>query len=415
MPQSVRALFLAAGVLAAAACTVGGDRAPAAPTAEAPTEAPPAKALIERWRAKPPAGSRVIRIWATDTIVVVVTRSGVKGFDAATGALRWELRGPSGPGGGSPCAASSEVNGQGLGAVLYDRGYEEYGDFGGCGVLMVPDTRNGKVQWRADLPNRDGSQADYPDVGADAVTIGDDVIGVRTKDGEPGQTLHRYSVDGERLPRLRVPGGEECRRDVSWTQSATYTLARSACDDATRISLFRTQSGAELWTRPKPAELSLVSGIAAGDPPTVAGGRHLVSFTGTGEVPADVSLPHVARSAPLRTRGSLAAVAMGNEPHEAAFAGADPRSGRLLWQVELHGGVPAGVHDGDLLAVYLHPPERSHRLVRLDARDGTRTEVGVLPEDVSELVDVGAVPEAAVAGDTLYVVASTRLFAYRIP
>ncbi|MQA98156.1 MAG: PQQ-binding-like beta-propeller repeat protein, partial [Streptosporangiales bacterium] len=121
-----------------------------------------------------PKDARVVRMWVTDDTVVVITRGGIQAFDAATGEPRWDLRGPSNTDDGAPCAASSGVNDQAVGAVLHDGGFKKYGDFGGCGVLVAVDTAGGKARWREDLASRGGPQADYPDVPEDAVTIGDE-------------------------------------------------------------------------------------------------------------------------------------------------------------------------------------------------------------------------------------------------
>lgn len=395
--------LLAAGVLLAAACTGGGgDRG--APQTSAPTAERPADMLVERWRS-PLADSRVLRIWAVGDTIVVVSRGGVEGYDTATGERRWTLSAPPGAGDGTPCAASAGVNGRGVGAVLYDRGFEEYGDFGGCSVLAAVDTRGGAVVWHKKLPNRSGPQVDYPDVGQDAVVIGDRVISARTGIW-PGAEHHRFSLGGRALPMLAVPGGQECRRDADWAQSSTYTVVTSFCAGTRRLSLHRTQTGEQLWDRPEPADLGYVSDVVATSPPAVAAGDRLVSFTADGRVRADVEVPGGLLPGPRLERGHLLAA-----PTDEGFAGIDLHTGELLWEEPLRSSVPSGITDGGLLSAYADDGDY-RRLVRLDARDGARTELGALPGDITAGYTT---PALTAADDTLYAPTGDRLFAYRLP
>jgi hypothetical protein len=400
--------LLAAGALLAA-CTGGGEDhgAPQTPSSAAERAEPPADMLGERWRA-PLADQQVLRIWTAGDTVVVVSRGGVEGYDTASGERRWQLSPPPAAGDGAPCAASDGVNGRGVGAVLYDRGFEEYGNFGGCSVLATVDTGAGAIDWHKKLPNRNGPQIDYPDVGHDAVVVGDRVIAARTGNW-PGADHYRFSLGGRALPPLAVAGGQECRRRADWVQSSTYTVVtRSCAGTPQRLSLLRTQTGEQLWDRPKPADLGAVSDVVATSPPAVAAADRLVSFTGDGRVQADVEIPGGLRAGPRLERGPLLAAATGE-----GFAGVDLRTGELLWEERLRSSAPAGIADGGLglLAAYADDGGYRH-LVRLDARDGARTEQGALPA-ATTTADTAPAPTAS--DDTLYVPTGGRLIAYRLP
>ncbi|MEO3750516.1 PQQ-binding-like beta-propeller repeat protein [Streptomyces sp. B6B3] len=332
-------IALVAGGLLLSACTSGdgGDADTASP--EGSTESAPAgeEAL---WRAEPVpiVGGDVghTRLWAPDGgPVVTISGTGVVGYDPLTGASLWELEPPTPA--GTPCGAS-EVNGDGIGAVMYHR--NDVGDEPHCSVLVVVDTRGGEVLWHEEL----AGPADTVVSEGTLVTVGESVISARPDDDAP---LLRFALDGERLPPLETPEDDaaSCDARTSWELTAEHVLAWTPCgeEDVMRVAAFGTDSGQLAWT----TELegrgrdSLTYLLPGEELAATIGLDHLLVFDSAGEVRAEIpgvaSEGVVAGSVLVLPEGPTAAGTDG-------FVGYDLHSGEMLWREE--SGIGTWLFDG---------------------------------------------------------------------
>jgi hypothetical protein len=165
-----------------------------------------------------------------------------------------------------PCATSEDMNGQGVGAVLYrPEGLLN------CTVLAAVDTGRGEVMWSEDLTRSDTDAGYVEDA---PVTVGERAITVDLEEwGLP--TPRRFAVaDGEDLPELpEQPGGEGCvpASSAHWDISGERAIMRIGCEVAGeiegRLTVYDTETGEELWTRSVEYQRSVRdSSVVTGEP-----------------------------------------------------------------------------------------------------------------------------------------------------
>ncbi|WP_049570076.1 PQQ-binding-like beta-propeller repeat protein, partial [Streptomyces sp. SBT349] len=392
--------------------------------------AEPAGAMAELWRTRPVEGGdpdtaattvEIRRVWLSDGVVVLLTRGGVWGLDPESGQELWRLEHP---GGGDlvPCATSGDVNGQGVGAVLY-RPEDDPGDHPNCTVLAAVDTLGGEVLWSEDLTRPDDSAVGYND--EVPVTVGERVVTVDV--GRQPRGPHRFAVeDGEELPALEVPGGEDCALPGSrWQFSARHTLAMAECaatgDREGRLTVFDTETGAELWTRPEAPSFLRGAALFADEPLTLSSRTGVTVYGDDGEarreipveyIDSDLEIGSAERAAAYEAvdrhlTDSLLITRSSNDDDDPDLVrGIDVETGEERWRRDFpEDGFLVGDVDEEPLVFYEAEADDGrtrHHVAWLDPANGTPAVEGLLPQDTGD--DFGFLTPVAWDERTLYVV-----------
>jgi outer membrane protein assembly factor BamB len=387
------AAALAVCALLLAACSGGGgddeDHEPV-PTA-APDETK-SNAMTRLWETPPVDGAPRVSsfwindIWVTDAAVVFVQSAGVWGYDPGSGEELWRLAPPDGA--DALCAATPDVNGDGIGALLYHRAQDPSGEGEtGCSVVAAVDTGSGEILWSHDLSDREGS-ASITASGPPPLSVGEEVIAVNFNSRG---YFFRFAIDGgEELPELEVPGGEDCQ-PYEWLHSATYTIGLSACDavdpERTEGYVYDTESGVRLRHLSWSVTASPPTGLLPGDQLALWHYDTLTVYEDSGgQVRAEIPLqPGVdAENAVVTDSELIMRTESGLSDYR--YAGLDLETGAQLWENEVPGGLWFMGHDGQVPVQY--PGESvplPHHFGWLNPRDGSVSEAGVFPRDADLL------------------------------
>jgi hypothetical protein len=417
----------AVGALLLTACGGGGG---GGGDGDGPGSAPgpgstDADAITTLWESPPvEAGARegvewINRVWITDSALVTALASGVTGYDPDSGEELWRLEPPDGT--DHLCAAAPDLNGNGIGALLYtpvdDPSDREYGS---CSVVAAVDAGAGEILWSHDLTHPSGS-ASARMSGARPLTVGEETIAVNLNwEGY----FFRFAIDGgEELPEPEVPGGEECEPH-EWHHSAEFTVAEGLCG----TFVFDTETGEAVRTLPG-WEDGRLAGVLPGDRLALWGDHELVVYEDgeDGEVMAEIPNPAVAPTGSAEAVVSDSVLVWQSDisgPYH--YAGWDLETGTRLWKEELAGapwnagaGGAGGAEDQRLPLVSQGDegggnPALNH-LAWLNPRDGSVSDVGSFPEDSHHHMNVVAVGQVAYAITAPVGEGESHLVAYELP
>jgi hypothetical protein len=410
----------------------GGDEKPSGGD-ETPNEAAePDGVMAELWRTPslevsapddPEAGT-FERVWLADGVVVLVTRAGAWGFDPESGDQLWRLEHPDG-GNLAPCAASDDVNDQGIGAVIFE---PEEG--GGCTGVAAVDTGSGEVTWSEEVPVPQVNPLDFAD--GVRVAVGERVITVNPNTWT--STPRRFAVaDGEELPGFEVPFDlDRCEGEESaWHATAEHavlgiTCARPGDEPQGRLALFDTETGERLWTRSEEPWFAELPWILADEPLALMSLDRVNLYEADGDPRVEIPLDYVDPNAGLSTDEVAASYQMAdwylvdsvlitlstNGDGQDRVRGIDVRTGQQLWQRELPedralAGLWHLLGDADEERMVFYAAETGngdshHHVAWLDRADGDLTVEGLLPYD-SNAEALSFPPAAAWDDQTLYV------------
>ncbi|GAA3863073.1 hypothetical protein GCM10022227_20390 [Streptomyces sedi] len=247
---------------------------------------------------------------------VFVSIDGVAGLDPETGERTWELAPPSGA--GRVCEVSQDLNEDGVGAVVFERGGE-------CGALVAVDARGGEALWEVDLAETEGL-GDSPEGDGwrpPPLVVAEGLVSVVSDKS----SVERFAIEtGDPLPAPETPWDDDphCRNYLTWVHSRSYTVAVPDCAGVERMIAFDTESGEELWTnrRPFPQGAWLVGQLLPADDVVLQGEDKLYLFDSSGVLRARIG---------NSVRGVVTGSTLVSEDYAGGIAGYDLRSGEQLW------------------------------------------------------------------------------------
>ncbi|MEO3752019.1 PQQ-binding-like beta-propeller repeat protein [Streptomyces sp. B6B3] len=379
----------------------------------------PVNAAESQWRTepKPDGGGAFVsavdsgQVWVADEVVVLLTGSGVWGFDRDSGEELWKLAGPEGTD-VLPCSASWDVNAQGVGAVLYPPA-DDQAEEPNCTVLAAVDTTTGEVMWRKDL-TKPGDDGVGELGGAVNATVGDEVITASLE-----ERFHRFSIeDGEELPLPEVspspcPGESPGMSNIGELVVLHHDCYADDEDGRDRITAFDADTLQTLWSSPVEPDLDLHP--RASDPLAFSVEGYwperdswLRMYDDAGEVSGDIPEGSDSLDGPFVTDSLVTMLAQGSDPEQRLARGFDPQTGARLWETELPPQARLLGESGEEPVVIYHE-EIADRLddahvAWLNPADGTLTDDIVLPRH--SRCCTAFVQDVAWTDDTLYVVDS---------
>ncbi|WP_158574076.1 outer membrane protein assembly factor BamB family protein [Streptomyces triticagri] len=371
-------------LLLVGACTGGGDRPDPDPSAAR-------YSMDEVWRAdierRPAGGAWNVDVLSTADTVVGVTRAGVHGYRAKSGARLWKVKPPRGA--TVPCGVTGEVNSAGIGVVLYGKGAEYPRP--ACTTMAAIDTRDGSVLWSRSLDRVDGLHSE-------AVSVSERVVAVSNGHGGAASSFQRHDViTGERLGALKEPSGK-CALMRHFVGDGRVVRFHN-CGGDHRVNAYDIDSadGAAEWSRPVNHDIwnyDLVGAEGAdGKSPLVFSGRGRVfrTYDATGRRLPDITVSEkagdeVGARDPLIVSDAVLVTRHSRKKGTDTLVAHDLSTGKQLWEIKDKRGYDVlGVDrgSGSLLALANDSPgikiERTLR--RIGLRTGKVTKEGELPYD----------------------------------
>ncbi|AXK32863.1 hypothetical protein DVA86_09585 [Streptomyces armeniacus] len=356
-------------LLAGSACTGGGGGG------EKKAEPAVPKPLRQLWDTKVTASATSRIGWLTDdTVTLHEPESGaLHGYDAGSGRHRWKLTPPTGA--GRVCDTSGEVNGQGVGGVVFAAG-----DEGECTLAAAVDSRTGRVLWSRQLGEQQG---DGPNAG---VSVSEKAL---TVTGRCDELRRMRLADGKPLPTL-LPRDTDCSHDTAHNARRIAALDDPGTPEGDEreaaFVLYDPDTGKELWRRPADGRGPELGALLADDPVTLVtqdkGQRYIRTYDGNGK-PVHVLGKELSNAVDEVSGQRLAAEGVlvtrfANDPRTYAY---DLRTGKTLWRKALGSStLLLGVSDGQLVTRSSLVPKGTARiqewLIGYDLRDGTRRTLG---------------------------------------
>jgi outer membrane protein assembly factor BamB len=361
------ALLLAVNVWSGGGDDDVGDARPRPPADDANT-------LTRLWATPAVQGggsqdaTELSRIWITDEAIVTVLPTGVTAYDPASGEELWRLDAPEGA--DHLCDATSDVNGDGIGALAYtpvddpiedeDQGSES------CSVVAAVDAAEGEILWSHDLTDPEGFATGEL---SGSLSIGDEAV---VFEMDRDEYFFRFAIDGgEELPALDVPGREECGFSEP-SHTAEYTVLQNHCG----LYVYDTDSGEPMRPGPDWPDDDHLIDIMGGEQLVLWGTDRLMVSDEYGNTLIEMPNPPVS--------GAIVADSVLIVPTtgERDYAGWDLDTGQLLWEEELPGSIASsGGPDGKVLVSYIEDRDDWKVIPHygwLDPRDGSVSDAGAL-------------------------------------
>lgn len=415
------------------ACTADDESDPSAgasTTAAATVESPPA--LEAAWTADgvSRAAGLTLRPGPPDaeTLVLSDDRDRVVGLDAATGAVRWTWRPPS----GQICDTSAEVGDAGVLGLLLDTRKGR----GDCVEVAALDVRTGELAWKRTVPGRppywSGTGVAVGDRTVLAEMFCDEVVRFDARSGRPLRTLaprdRACAMDAALghgvVAVLNDPVTADTPDDLGtgWIPPHDRVVARELYDaDTARLR----------WRVEMPEDGASVEGVVADDPAVLVwserGQRVAQVFDDRGRPGAVVGLRLASPNGTVVGVGQHDGVlvlqhgerSFGEDPPLVATTthAYDLATGEERWQLPATAGAPAGMLDDRVVLT---------NVVQVPADDGSRAEVWLTDQEVgadgAALRTLGSVPATAgdpavvgLVGDRLLVADGDRVHAVAVP
>ncbi|MEO3753227.1 PQQ-binding-like beta-propeller repeat protein [Streptomyces sp. B6B3] len=278
------------------------------------------------------------QVWVGQEVVVLLTGSGMWGFDQSSGEELWKLKDPEGLD-VMPCSASPDANAQGIGAVLY-RPADDRAEEPNCTSLAVVDTAAGEVIWQKDLG--EPGDSGVGDLGGDVrVTVGDEAINASLVG-----RVHRFAIeDGEELPLPEASPSPCPGEPVTTWHTDTVIVLHHNChsddeDGSDRITAFDADTLDTMWT--SPVENRVDPHLLAGEPVAFSVSRHasddawLWTYDDEGEVSGEIPVDSETQTFEDFVTDSLVITRVSSPDATLnVVRGFDPRTGTQLWETEL--------------------------------------------------------------------------------
>lgn len=338
--------------LLGSACTSGGDGKSDKPAAK--TATPPA--LKKLWQADFPSdrpGTGGVGVtWHHEKTVVTQQSGELMGYSADDGKRLWKVAPP--PGTDGICAVSTNVNDNGIGAVLFQRGKR-------CDLLAPVDVRVGTLQWRRPLKVDPNDRLDRTD--QRGLSVSDKTVALDLFCGE----LRRYDIKRGKELSSPLKRDRRCAHEVEHDGSVIAALndpedADTPDDRGTgwippqdgkaAFQLYDASSGKQLWSRPVGRMGAEMQKLITTQPLTLQtkerGHINVRTYDDKGKPKADIG-----KTGDLNVETVGEGLLIGSYPNQSRLHAFDLNSGKQLWTRPKSDFTPQGVQGGGLLATRL--------------------------------------------------------------